>query len=670
MGSEIDPRRIQQARAQLREARTAEERLRALQTLVMLAPRDARAQFRLAQELARDERHEAQALEHFRRAATADPRLAEAKLGMGIIHHRRREYDLAESMYLAALAAKPGLSKAQLNLAVIAQERGDWARAAELFAQAVRLAPRDPGGRQGRAKALWALGRRDEALAEWENALAIDPQHPGALRGLAEALAEAGDPRAGEYYRRALAADPRSVRLRTGMAQWFVGKGQAAEAEAVLREGFDTHPQSKRLWSALVDLLRQQGRPDDAVAAIRSRLAEGGDVDLRLRLARLLCELGRFDAAARDLRPVLLARPNDAEVRRLMAAAQACAGHHDEAVAAAHAALRLAPGCSWPRLLLMSFPSRPPRPVDELVLSESPVLPTVRAYGFSMQGLLELALGNVPAAAKLLQQAVQVAPEAALPRVGRGLVYLTEGKLEPAYGELRTAAILESGDYHVQHLVGEGAFHARRYEEAARAFDTAVLVGQAEPFLRAYTFFCRARALRRLGRAHDAVQCYAEAERLDPDYVPTYYACGVALQELGQTSEALAQYEWCVARAPGHARAWMGVATCLERVGRVPEAVEAYRSAIRADADYAPPRYNLAVLLERTGAPEEVAALLRGYLRAQPDAPNAADAKRRLALAELRVSSVAAGPSTGTEHDETPFLDTSDAGGILTPAQL
>lgn len=669
MGSEIDPRRIQQARAQVREARTREERVRALQTLVMLAPDDARAQFRLAHELVRDERHEARALEHFRRAAAADPTLAEAKLGIGIIHHRRREYDLAESMYLAALAAKPGLPKAQLNLAAIAQERGDSTRAADLFAEAIRAAPRHPGAREGRAKALWALGRRDEAVAEWDHALAIDPQHPGALRGLAEALAEAGDPRAGEFYRRAIAADPRSVRLRASMARWLAAGGQVGEAEAVLREGLSTTPQSKRLWSAFVDLLRQQGRPDDAVAAIRSRLAEGGDVDLRLRLARLLCELGRFDAAARDLRPVLLARPGDAEVRRLMAAAQACAGRHDEAVAAAHAALRLSPGCSWPRLLLMSFPSRPQRAVDELVLSESLVLPTVRAYGFSMQGILELALGNAPAAAQLLQQAVQVAPEAALPRVGRGLVYLAEGKPEPAYAELRTAAILEPRDHNVQHLAGEGAFHTRRYEEAARAFDTALLVGEAEPFLRAYTFFCRARALRRLGRAHDAVQCYVEAERLDPEYAPAYYACGVALQELGQTSEALAQYEQCVARAPGHSRGWMGVATCLERLGRVPEAVDAYRSAIRADADYAPPRYNLAVLLERTGAPEEVAALLRGYLRASPNAPNAADASRRLALAELRASGVASKPSIGTEDEETPFLDTSDGGGILTPAQ-
>jgi tetratricopeptide (TPR) repeat protein len=111
----------------------------------------------------------------------------------------------------------------------------------------------------------------------------------------------------------------------------------------------------------------------------------------------------------------------------------------------------------------------------------------------------------------------------------------------------------------------------------------------------------------------------------------------------------------------------MGVATCLDRLGRIPEAVEAYRAALRADSAYAPPRYNLAVLLERMGAPEEVAALLRGYLRLAPDAPNAADAKRRLALAQLRAAGqVGAAP----EDEEAPFLNTSEEGEMLTPVEV
>ncbi len=667
MSDGVDPRRIEQARLQVREARTAEERLRALETLVLVAPEDARAHFELARERARTGRNDFDALEHYRRALQLEPNLAEARLGMGIVHHRRGETDLAESLYLSAVAIKPRLAKAQLNLALIAEERRDFARAAELFGHAIELAPRSAEARHGRAKALWSLGRRDDALADWDRALEIDPGHAGALGGLAGAFAETGDPRAAEYYGRAVAANPRSSRLRVVAARWLTSVGRADEGERVLRDGLVIAPESSRLWNGLVDLLQQQGRPEEAVTALRDRLAHTADVGVRTRLVRLLGELARYDEAARELRPVLMGTPDDAEARRLMAAVQACAGRRQEAATAAQAALRLEPGCSWPRLLLMSLPPAPTQAADELARGDALVLPTARAYGLSMLGILQLALGNPAAAASQLERAVQAAPEAALPRVGRGVVYMAQGRLEQAQGELRTAAILEPHDYQVQHLAGEAAFHTRAYAEAARAFDAALVAGETEPSQRAYTFFCRARAFRKLGRANDAVQCYLEAERLDPDHVPTYYACGVALQELGRTGEALVQYQAAVAREPQHARAWMGVATCLDRLGRMLEAVDAYRAAIGADAGYAPPRYNLAVLLERTGAPEEVAALLRGYLRLAPDAANAADAKRRLSLAQLRAAGqVGAAP----EAEEAPFLSTSEEGEMLTPLEV
>jgi tetratricopeptide (TPR) repeat protein len=159
------------------------------------------------------------------------------------------------------------------------------------------------------------------------------------------------------------------------------------------------------------------------------------------------------------------------------------------------------------------------------------------------------------------------------------------------------------------------------------------------------------------------VECYLEAERLFPEYAPSFFGCGVALQEAGKPDEALRHYERCVDLSPRHARALMGVGSCLEAVGRAPEAVNAYRAALRADPDYAPPRYNLAVLIERTGDPEQVAALLQGYLSRAPNAPNAADAKQRLSLARLRASGHVGTPEP--QVDEHPFLDTSQDDVVL-----
>jgi hypothetical protein len=61
-----------------------------------------------------------------------------------------------------------------------------------------------------------------------------------------------------------------------------------------------------------------------------------------------------------------------------------------------------------------------------------------------------------------------------------------------------------------------------------------------------------------------------------------------------------------------------------------------------------------------------VAALLRGYLRRAPNAPTAADAKRRLTVADLRASGgLPAPPPSPAEQHSDPFLDTSPDDAVV-----
>jgi tetratricopeptide (TPR) repeat protein len=323
----------------------------------------------------------------------------------------------------------------------------------------------------------------------------------------------------------------------------------------------------------------------------------------------------------------------------------------------------------------MSVPERPDHPMTVPIHDDHRALPTHRGYAAAVRGILHLALGDTQQAGSYLGQAVRTSPETALPRVGRALVYMADGRTEPAYAELRTAAILEPTNFQVQHLAGEAAFHTGRFREASEAFGAALSLDAKEPILRALAFYCRARAYRKLGQTGEAIQCYLEAQRLYPEHAPSFFGCGVALQEAGKPEEALRHYQRCVDLSPRHARALMGMGNCLEVTGRAPEAVEAYRAALRADPEYAPPRYSLAVLVERTADPDEVAALLRGYLDRAPDADNAADARRRLALAQLRASGhVAAASATPEDAGETPFLDSSQDDALFngqpTPAPV
>jgi tetratricopeptide (TPR) repeat protein len=653
--------RLQALHAELARASSRAERLRVLKAIVHESPADARAHYEYARELAREGADASEAIREFRQALALDPQRAEAQFGLGAVYHRQGEYDLAEAGYAAAVRLNPRLRRAWLNLGSLCMSRRDYRGAGRAYSHAARLQPRDLSARQGLARAFFAVGKLPEALAEWEAALTIDTESPAALKGLARTLGALGAPRALEAYERAVQASPESVSLRLEYAELLRRAGDAPRAEEVLCQGVQANPGAVRLWQELASLLERQGRLEDAVSALRDGMVQtAGDEGLRMDLVRILCAEERLAEAARELRPLIMANPRDSAARRVLAAIQACEGRYDEAASAALGALRIDRSEPSPRLLLMHVPSRPQHPMSVPMDDDPKVLPTHRAYAWAARGVLQLALRNVREAGRLFDLALKASPETALSRVGRAVAYMAAGSLEPAHAELRTGAILEPKDPHVQHLFGETAFHMGLYEEASQAFQAALLDESVEAPIRAHTFYCRARAFRKRGLTREAIESYTQAERLDPEYAPSFFGCGKALQDSGRTEEALRHYERCVALSPKHARALQGMASCLGIVGRAPEAVQAYRQAIAADRTYALPRYNLAVLLERTGDPAEVAALLRGYLKREPGGPYAEDARRRLRLAELRLTgALTPGAPLPQEEEPAPFIDSS-----------
>jgi Flp pilus assembly protein TadD len=644
-----------------------EERLKLLHAIALEAPIDPQAHYEYAKTLAASRRDDGAALQEFRRALALDPQHAKAQLGMGALYHRLGELELAEAGYTAATRLNPRLLRAWMNLGSLCLARGDYRGARRAYAKAAKLRPRDASVRRGLGRALSALGKRPEALAEWETAQALDADDPATLKGLAKALGAAGDPRAPEVYERAIAANPESLSLPTSFARLLERSGEHARAEEVLRRALAANPSSPVLWRAIGGTLRQPERAEERLAALREGLIQtAGDERLRMELVEALAEVERLADAVRELRPIILGDPRNARARRLMAAMLAGEGRHDEAVTAAQAALRIDRNEPSPRLLLMHVVSRPQHPMAVPLDDDPKTLPAHRAYALAVRGALQLALQRAPDAGRLFDLSVKASPETALPRVGRALAYLAVGNLESAHAELRTAAILQPSDAHVQHLFGESAFHLGNFEEAGRAFQAALADESVDASLRAYTFFCRARAFRKRGLTREAIDSYLQAERLDPEYSPSFFGCGKALQETGKMEEALRHYERCVSLSPRHSRALQGQASCLARLGRAPEAVEAYRAAIAADPAYPLPRYNLAVLLDRAGDPTEVASLLRRYLRSEPRGPYADDARRRLRVAELRLAGAIAASETLPDNGQPgAFLDSSQEDALF-----
>ena len=201
--------------------------------------------------------------------------------------------------------------------------------------QALARAPDDFAATWELASLLLRRGSLTEAEAQGRNAVRLDPLSVQAHQLLGMILTEAHLARTGEFhYRRALAlSDHRDPILLANLAWNLVGQGRLAEArgfydealeagppvfqtllgyaqleeadsdfeaaERLLSQGEALAPGDRRAKRARAVLQSRTGRPDEALATLRS-LAQGGGAlgpGEMLEEGRLLDRLGRHDAA-------------------------------------------------------------------------------------------------------------------------------------------------------------------------------------------------------------------------------------------------------------------------------------------------------------------------------------------------------------------------------------
>ena len=194
--------------------------------------------------------------------------------------------------------------------------------------------------------AEWATGERaaryrDEALgAPLDYAFPSRPESLGVLRAAAEQLPASAAPRLllghllgglGRYeeataaWEAATALDPRlsTAHRALGMVRWKVG-GRTAEAESRLRQAIAARPRDQTLYRDLARLLLEQGRPADAVEALRGVPAGlRRRHDVTIELARALNATGRFDETVTMLEATRINfREGDATVWQLFSRAE------------------------------------------------------------------------------------------------------------------------------------------------------------------------------------------------------------------------------------------------------------------------------------------------------------------------------------------------------------
>jgi tetratricopeptide (TPR) repeat protein len=171
------------------------------------------------------------------------------------------------------------------------------------FRQALAITPGDPQARLYLAYGYRDLGRLDRAREELQTALTSAPADIQILTLLGDVERQLQNPaRALELEQRALAADPQSLQARfyLGLALMDLGRRSEgiAEIERVVRAGAPVADAYLALGTAYVDA----GRAREAIAVLtRGTEIDRGRADLRIQLARALRETGALAEARAQL---------------------------------------------------------------------------------------------------------------------------------------------------------------------------------------------------------------------------------------------------------------------------------------------------------------------------------------------------------------------------------
>ncbi len=122
------------------------------------------------------------------------------------------------------------------------------------------------------------------------------------------------------------------------------------------------------------------------------------------------------------------------------------------------------------------------------------------------------------------------------------------------------------------------------------------------------------------GKTEEAINHYAEAIRIEPNFAEARNNLGVALEKIGMENGALEQYLAVLKTFPEIPETHNNLGRILARRGLTDEAMAQFREALRLQPDYFEARNNLADVLRSVGREEESTEQYREALASDPAA--------------------------------------------------
>ncbi|MCZ6817447.1 MAG: tetratricopeptide repeat protein [Planctomycetota bacterium] len=359
--------------------------------------------------------------------------------------------------------------------------------------------------------------------------------------------------------------------------------GRIEEATLLLQRIASTNPAYPAVQQRLGECLLESGDLDGAGRAFQRLIASApeepqgysglGDVRLRQR---------DFAEAERILKKAIAVAPDDRSTRYLLGLTLRGLGKTD----AARRELALGVGAKS-RLLR-----------DEL--SDA-----LERYTVNLAGRLDLARqysvgGNLPAAADVLQAAVDQRPDNCELLNNLASVYTRQGRHEEAMKLLRRAEGLGESAILTFNNMANCLLRMNRLSEAMTFAERAI---QAAPEF-GKSYFTMALVLKRLKQYDSAIEALERAARFDPENSRVHREIGQSFLRIRRFEMSRQHYQIAARLSPDSVHAHAGLGSACAGLGRLSEAVAALAAARELDPGH-PAVLQLAELLSRSQADDE-----------------------------------------------------------------
>jgi len=315
------------------------------------------------------------AVTYYNRAIEIDPEYAPAFNNLGTLYESKKERSKALEVFRRGLSADSGDASLRFNMGLVYQEEERWDDARDAFDTALKKRPGWVPGLNNLGIVLQELGKEDEAARTFRTLLEIEPENISALNNLGVAydhLGRTDDAR--NCFKKALEEEPGYVKAALNLHDSFHVKQELNEALEEINKQITLHPQFPEIRVRMARTLMGLKRWDEAEQSLDHILERNPDhrdalrvkADLFLAtqrpdgaekilkqlphepeivrdLAKLYISTDRPDDAERLLGELISVNPDDAESRRILADLLAV-NKPEEAVRLREEAAEAAPG--------------------------------------------------------------------------------------------------------------------------------------------------------------------------------------------------------------------------------------------------------------------------------------------------------------------------------------